>query len=233
MNSAPTNYARTNYAMVRRLILKDWYLNRWMIIGSIPAGLASLAIVLTGKQVAFLLSIILLCMVIIGVGAQLAVVTTINERKEQTLAFIMSLPVSWREYTAAKILANLIIFLIPWLAITAGALGILLLPGATHGLIPFIAIMAVEMLVTTCLIIAAGVITESQAWLTVAILCSSLGLNILGYVFAHTRGIAPQMWGMSVHWTAASCTILLAEFLVAALILALTFFVQSRKTDFL
>jgi hypothetical protein len=41
------------------------------------------------------------------------------------------------------------------------------------------------------------------------------------------------MWGMSVHWTPASCTILVAEFLVAALILALTFFVQSRKTDFL
>ena len=89
MNSSPTNYA-----MVRRLILKDWYLNRWMIIGSVPAGLASLAIILTGKQVAFLISIILLCMVIIGVGAQLAMATTINERKEQTLAFIMSLPVS-------------------------------------------------------------------------------------------------------------------------------------------
>jgi len=55
MNSSPTNYA-----MVRRLILKDWYLNRWMIIGSVPAGLASLAIILTGKQVAFLISIILL-----------------------------------------------------------------------------------------------------------------------------------------------------------------------------
>ena len=86
--------ARTNYAMVRTLILKDWYLNRWMILGSIPAGLGSLAIVLTGKPVTFLLSIILLCALIIGVGAQLAGVTTINERKEQTLAFIMSLPVS-------------------------------------------------------------------------------------------------------------------------------------------
>ena len=101
---------RTNYAMVSTLILKDWYLNRWLVLASVLVGLASLAIVLTGKQVAFLLSIIFLCMVIIGVGAQLATVTTINERKEQTLAFIISLPVSWREYTAAKLLANLIIF---------------------------------------------------------------------------------------------------------------------------
>jgi ABC-2 type transport system permease protein len=222
-----------NYAMVRRLIVKDWYLNRWMIIASVPAGLASLAIVLTGKQVAFLVSIILLCMVIIGVGAQLVIVTTVNERREQTMAFIMSLPVSWREYTAAKILANLILFLIPWLALTAGAIGILFLPGATHGLIPYIAIMSVEMLVTTCLLIAAGVITESQAWATVAIFFSSLGFNVFGYVFAHTRGISPQMWGAQMHWTPAAWTVLLAELLLVPLLLGLTFFVQSRKTDFL
>lgn len=227
------NRTRTNYAMIRRLILKDWYLNRWMILGSIPVGLASLAIVLTGKEVAFLISIILLCMVIIGVGAQLAVVTAINERKEQTLAFVMSLPVSWREYTAAKILANLIIFLIPWVPITAGALGVLLLPGAVHGLIPYTAIMAVEMLVTTCLIIAAGIITESQAWTTVAICCSSLGLNILGYVFAHLRGISHVMWGTQIHWTPTAWTVLVAELLMVPLLLGLTFFIQSRKADFL
>lgn len=227
------NSARTNYVMVRRLILKDWYLNRWMILASVPAGLASLAIVLTGKQVAFLISIILLCMVIIGVGSQLAVATTVNERKEQTLAFVMSLPVSWREYTAAKILANLIIFLIPWVAITAGALGVLLLPGATHGLIPYIALMSAEMLVTTCLIIAAGVITESQAWTTVAILCSSLGLNIFGYVFAHLHGISREMWGAQIQWTPTAWIVLTAEVLMVPLLLGLTFFIQSRKTDFL
>ena len=224
---------RTNYAMVRTLILKDWYMNRWMILGSIPAGLGSLAIVLIGKQVALLLSIIFLCMVIIGVGAQLATATTINERKEQTLAFIISLPVSWREYTAAKILANLIIFFIPWFIVSVSALLVLLLPGATHGLIPFTAIMAVEMLVTTCLIITAGVITESQAWVTVAILCSSLGINILGYVFAHLRGISAYMFGMQVRWTATAWTVLIAELLIVPLLLGMTFYIQSRKTDFL
>jgi hypothetical protein len=219
--------------MVRRLILKDWYLNRWMIIAAVPAGLASLAIVLTGKPVAFMLCIILLCMIIIGVGAQLAMATTVNERKEQTLAFVMSLPVSWREYTAAKILANLIIFLIPWLPLTAGALCVLLLPGAGHGLVPYAAIMSVEMLVTTCLIVAAGIITESQAWTTVGICCSSLGLNLLGYAFAHLRGISRYMWGAQVHWSPTAWIVLIAELLTVPLLLGVTFFVQSRKTDFL
>jgi len=227
------NRQRMNYAVVRQLILKDWYLNRGVILGSIPVGLGALAIVLTGKQVAFMLCIILLCMVIVGVGAQLAFVTTINERKEQTLAFVMSLPVSWREYTAAKILANLIIFLIPWLLLTAGALGLLLLPGATHGLVPYTAIMALEMLITTSLIVAAGIITESQAWTTAGIFCSSLGINLLGYVFAHVPGIAKYMWGTRVYWSSTAWIILICELLTVPLLLGVTFFVQSRKTDFL
>lgn len=222
-----------NYAMVRRLIFKDWYLNRWMIFSSIPLGLASLAIVLTGKPVAFMLCMILLCMIIVGMGAQLAMVTTISERKEQNLAFVMSLPISFREYTAAKILANLIIFLIPWLLLTAGAIGVLLLPGATHGLVPFTTIMAVEMLITTCLIVVAGITTESQAWATVGIFCSSLGINVLGYVFAHVHGISNFMWGNRVHWTPTAWIILGAELLTVPLLLGFAFFIQSRKTDFL
>ncbi|KAA6457239.1 hypothetical protein DYQ86_23190 [Acidobacteria bacterium AB60] len=227
------NRASINYAVVRHLILKDWYLNRGVILGSIPIGLGALGLVLTGKPVTFILCIILLCMVIVGIGAQLAMVTTINERKEQTLAFVMSLPLSWREYTAAKILANLIIFLIVWLPLTAGALGLLLLPGATHGLLPFAAIMAAEMLLTNTLIVVAGIITESQAWTTAGIFCSSLGINVLGYVFAHVPGIATYMWGPRVHWTPAAWTILAGELLTVALLLAMTFYIQSRKTDFL
>ena len=227
------NSSRINLAVVRHLILKDWYLNRGIILGSIPVGLGALALVLTGKPVTFMLCIIILCMVIVGVGAQLAFATTINERKEQTLAFVMSLPVSWREYTAAKILANLIIFLIPWLLLTAGALGVLLLPGATHGLLPFTAIMAVEMLVTTTLIVVAGIITESQAWTMAGIFCSSLGINVLGYVFAHLRGISMYMFGSRVQWTSTSWSILICELLAVPMLLGATFYVQSRKTDFL
>lgn len=222
-----------NPAIVRSLILKDWYLNRAMILISVPAGLGALALILTGSKAAFMLSMVLVCTDLIFVGAQLATVTTVNERKEQTLAFVMSLPVSWREYTAAKILANLIIFLIPWLPLTAGAIGVLFLPGATHGLVPYAAIMAVEMLLTICLIVVAGVISESQVWTTVAILVTSIGIDGFGYLFAHLHGISAYMWGMRVHWTPTAWIVLAAEFLMVPLLLGATFSIQSRKTDFL
>ena len=42
-----------NFLMVRRLILKDWYLNRWLILGAVPLGLAALALDLTGSRSPF------------------------------------------------------------------------------------------------------------------------------------------------------------------------------------
>ena len=62
-----------NHAMVKRLMLKDWYLQRWAIVASLAGALASLGIVATGNKVAFLLGIILLVMVIVFIGAQMAV----------------------------------------------------------------------------------------------------------------------------------------------------------------
>src|ERR1035441_961046 len=104
-----------NYAMVKRLILKDWYLQRWAILASLVGVVATLCIIATGAKLVFLLALILLAMVIISIGAQMTVSTIVRERKEQTLPFVMSLPISYREYTASKIWGNLLIFLVPWL----------------------------------------------------------------------------------------------------------------------
>ena len=115
-----------NYAIVKELVLKDWYLQRWVIMASLVGVVATLGIIATGGKVAFLLGLILLIMVIISIGAQMAVATIVTERKEQTLPFVMSLPISYREYTASKIWGNLLIFLVPWLTMVLGSFGLLL-----------------------------------------------------------------------------------------------------------
>ena len=97
---------RMNYEMVKRLILKDWYLQRWAIRRSLVGVAATLGIIASGGKVAFLLGLILLIMVIISIGAQMPMSTIVTERKEQTLPFVMSLPISYREYTASKIWAT-------------------------------------------------------------------------------------------------------------------------------
>ena len=222
-----------NHAMVKRLILKDWYLQRWMIFAALAGTLASLGVVATGNKVAFLLGLILLIMVIISVGAQMAVSTIVNERKEQTLPFVMTLPISYREYTASKIWGNLLIFLVPWFTMVLGGLFLLLYDAKTYGLVPYFAIMSTEILVSTSLVIATALITESQGWTVAAIMVGNVGINLIGYLVAHIAGIAQGMWGSAIRWSAAATGLLLAEFATIVLLLGITFWVQSRKKDFL
>lgn len=222
-----------NYAMVKRLILKDWYLQRWAILASLAGVAATLGIIATGGKVAFLLGLILLIMVIISIGAHMAVSTIVTERKEQTLPFVTSLPISYREYTVSKILGNLLIFLVPWLTMVLGSFGLLLLSPSSRSLLPYTAIMATEILLSTCLILAVALITESQGWTVAAIMVGNLAVNGIGYIVAHIAGIAKGMWGSTIQWSGAASAVLLAEFTTIVLLLAVTFFVQAKKKDFL
>jgi ABC-2 type transport system permease protein len=222
-----------NYTMVKRLILKDWYLQRWVILGCLAGGVVSLGIVATGSKGGFYIGLLLLVTALIVIGAQVSGSTIVSERKEQTLAFAMSLPISYREYTLSKIAGNLLIFLGAWIPLVIGSLSLLLYQPKTYGLVPYTAIMATEILVSTCLVIAVSVITESQAWMIVAIMIGNVGLNIVGYLVAHIPSIAKGMEGSSIQWTPAASVVLFAEFATIALLIGGTFFLQSRKKDFL
>lgn len=223
-----------NYSMIKRLILKDWYLQRWMILASLLGGVVALGIVCLGGNAAFMVGLILLITALVAVGAQLAIATMVNERKEQTLPFVMSLPISYTDYTVAKLLGTILIFLVPWLLLVLGSLALFAVPhGIPHGLLPFTAIMATEILVNTCLIIAVALVTESQAWTVGAIMVGNISINLVGYYIAHLPGIAKGMGGSSVMWSQTASIALLTELATITLILWLTFFLQSRKRDFL
>ncbi len=223
-----------NYSMVKILMLKDWYLQRWIILGSVPGGLLALAITVTMGKAGFFLGIMLLVTVLVALGAQMAISTVINERKEQTLSFIMGLPVSFREYTTAKILANQLAFLLPWTAILLGCLTVILaFKGIPHGMAPYVSIMCTEILVSNCLVFCVAIMTESQAWTIAAIIVGNVAFNAVGYFVAQIPSIAARMNGANMIWNSAAVVLLFSELVLVVLLLTLTFFVQSRKTDFI
>jgi len=146
---------------------------------------------------------------------------------------VMTLPISYREYTASKIWGNLLIFLVPWFTMLMGGLFLLLYDPKGYGLVPYFVIMSTEILMSTCLIIATALITESQGWTVGAIMVGNIGVNLIGYLVAHIPGIAQGMWGSAIRWSGAATGVMLAEFATIALLLGTTFWVQSRKKDFL
>jgi hypothetical protein len=223
-----------NWTMVGRLIGKDWYLQRATILFSLAGGAAAMAILLFGGKAGFTLGLILLVTVLVAIGAIMTTNLTVLERKEQTLAFVMSLPVSYREYTAAKLLGILGIFLIPWSLFMASSFAVLALsPTHSQGLIPYLAIMGTEILMNICLIAAVGLMTESQGWTIAAVMVGNVGLNAIGYMVAHLDGVSRYMFGPAARWTPTASGLLVGEVAAILLLLGGTFAVQSRKRNFL
>ena len=224
-----------NWSMVWRLIWKDWYLNRTVILIALIGGMGTLALVAAarGAQIAVILGMIVVVTILIGMGA-FVMSSTVMERKQQTLPFIMSLPISYREYTMSKILGSLLIFLVLWTAMLVDMLAtILLTPGLPHGLIPFVVIMSVEILMSTCLVTAVAVTTESQMWSVGVAQIGALSLNGIGWWIVRFPGIGGVMTSATVQWTKIATVLLAAELMLIAFMLLITFFVQSRKKDFL
>lgn len=223
-----------NLPMIRRLVLKDWHFMRWPIAGYLGAGGLALVLLSTGGEGSFYAGSILLFTVLISLGIHLAMATVVEERTGQTLPFIMSLPISPADYTTAKILANLLIFVLPWGALLAGTIGVIAgRETVENGLIPFVIILLTSILVSYCLLLAVALVSESQAWTIGAIVFGNLAFQATLYGVSHTPSIAAAMKGDVVVWTPAALAIVGAEVAAIVLLLAGTFFLQNRKTDFI
>ena len=106
-------------------------------------------------------------------------------------------------------------------------------PWFSHGLIPFVVIMSVEILMSTCLIAAVSVTTESQGWTIGVTQIGGLALNAVGFSIVRLPGIGYTMSSHTIQWSRTSILLLLIEFGAIALMIAIAFFVQSRKRDFI
>lgn len=103
-----------NSFMIKRLVAKDWYFNRYIMLGYLLGGMIAMGIMFSGGTARFTIGSILLVTAIISLACHLVMGTVVQERERQTLPFIMSLPVSIKDYTIAKLTANVTVYLVPW-----------------------------------------------------------------------------------------------------------------------
>jgi ABC-type transport system involved in multi-copper enzyme maturation permease subunit len=222
-----------NYAMVRILILKDWYFLRMPILLSLAGGVGSLAIVAFGGQAGFTIGLVLLVTVMVMIAAMMVMNSLVGERENHTLPLVMSLPVSYLEYSTAKILGSLLIFVPFWLALVGGSLALIVAAPVIHGMFAFAAIMGVEILVSTCLMIAVALVTESKGLTIGVMVAGNLALNVVGYFVAHIPSIRSGLWGTTIQWPPAATISVAVEFALIGLMLGVAYFLQSRKRDFI
>ena len=219
-----------NRSIMGRLIAKDLYLYRWLVVITLVAGLASL--LLSGQEGPMgNVGRILFVTTIVVLGVFLAMYGLLAERMSRSVLFALSLPISPMQYLAAKVTASLIAFLIPWGAFLATIIGFTVtLDPPADGSLPYAMGMMGLYLATFCVLIALGVITGSEFWAVAGIIATNTSVPVfLGTVLPF---IAGDVDGPVPVWSPAILATLGIEAAVVVLSLGLAFLVQSRRKDF-
>jgi ABC-2 type transport system permease protein len=219
-----------------RLIAKDLYLYRWLILGSLLAGVLSLVLsgftggdnVTTGPNLGFLLFITS----IIAFGVSLPMVV-LKEHQNKSQLFVLSLPVSPAHYSISKVAAALIAFLVPWLTLTAGVVVVTAATPAPDGGIPFFVAMMTFFLCNFCLLMALTVITMSELAAIAGIGVTNVSVTVFLIQVGRLPGIEGRSQDAAASWSPAILTVLGIELAVILLALGLAFYLPSRKKDFL
>lgn len=219
--------------VVRHLIIKDWDLYKPQIVFTMLGGVAALAVSQWGTEPALVIGTVWFFVSLILVACMLPLTSIVNERKKQTLTFVMSLPISPIEYSAAKLIANLGMFLIPWSTLICAALLVIETRGIIpKGVIPLTLILGFLPLVGFCIITATALVGETEGWGIVANVVVNTSYWLVWYIFTRIPALMANANSRAPVWNSTVVAVLASEFALVLLILGVAFFWQSRKRDF-
>jgi ABC-2 type transport system permease protein len=221
-------------SVIGQLILKDWRLNRMLISLLAGVGLIALVVAQCAGEALRIFATVWFFVSLCILASMLPLTAILNERKKQTLAFVMSLPVSSVQYAAAKALSTAAMFLVPWLTLIASALLFIetrhIVP---HGIIPTLFILAMLPMAGFCLISATALVVEAEGWMMAASLVCNTSYWFVWYLLARIPSLKDHWSGPVAIWNSGVVTVLFSEIGLCVFIVGVAFFFQSRKRDFI
>lgn len=220
-------------SIVKQLVIKDLQLMKRYGIFYWVGGILAIVITVFGGDAAGMVGIILFVGALFGAGVHCAWQTVVEERREQTLAFVMSLPITAREYTSAKLIANLVLVGGIWVTLSAASYVIFIGSAWPAGFIPFMTIVLVAIFVAYIVILATTLIFESITSATIAMVGANLVTQGMLWWVADLHGIRSTIGGQVPVWNSTALTVLTLQIVSAVGLLGVTYYLQSRKTSFI
>lgn len=221
-----------NLPVIRLLVAKDWTLFEKQLAAYVTAGIVALALVGMAKTWSFYAGSLLLIVVLVAAACFAISTSTLNERKDRTLAFVMSLPVSPLDFFFAKMLGNLVTFGVPFVLLTVGTVGVILLTPVPDGLLVFALLVLGHILLAYTVSLAVAMAVESEGWNIFAMIGSMVLINPFMAVVSQIPSIANALRGNEVVWSAPAVAILAAQLLASAAVVAATGWAHCRKKAF-
>ena len=229
----PLNYPSTSIDMIKLLVIKDWQIYQKQLAGFVAGLLLALSLVGTGKPWAFAAGSLLLLVLLTVIGQLLIQTSLVTERKEQTVPFIMSLPVAPMDFYWGKLLANLAIYLVPFALVAGGSAALVLTTPLPDGLlVPFLLVFCF-LLMCFCVMLCVAIAVESEAWITFTMVALMTLIGPFIYGIMRIAAIRTNLNTDNIVWSAPAVGLLAGELIVIAIVLGVTSWIHSRKTSFL
>ena len=220
-------------AVARKLVLKELYVHRWMM-ATASAAVAGSALLCAFGKAAFNVGALAWMTTLIACGVMLAIYGVMNERKEQSLLFVLSLPVSTGQYVLAKIIGLLLAYLVPWLAATAAAVALgLLSPAINDGLLPYVVTLCGFLLANFAVVLSGTLLARSEGRVTALIIATNMAVSLFLFIVGALPGIRDHIGGPAPVWNGTVLAIVLVELAVFAFVLVLPLLTAARRRDFL
>jgi ABC-2 type transport system permease protein len=219
--------------VTRKLIAKELYVNRWLVIGGALSGVASALVATLGKT-GFNIGALAWLTTIIALGVMLSLYGIMNERKEHSLQFVLSLPLSIADYVRAKMVGLSLCFLLVWLV--SSAAGLLLVFGKDSipdGIAPYVVLLCFFMLANFAVVLLGMLQAQTEALSSAVIIVTNMGVSIFMFTIGPMPGIAKHMWAPAPVWNSTFWMVLGCELAVLAIALALPLLLAARRRDFL
>jgi ABC-2 type transport system permease protein len=217
-----------NTSVIRLLVLKDWQLFQKQLAFYVLAGIVALCFLGLAKPWAFYVgSLMLLIVVVSSISTSLVV-----ERKEQTLAFVMSLPVSPREFTLSKLIGNLLTFGVPFVVLLGGALALVMFSPLPDGLFVYTLLIFAWLLFAYAISLAVAMSVESEGWATFAMIGSMVMINPYIMGLGQLEVIRTYTTKNAVVWTTPTVAIMTTLALLAVAVIGVTTWHHARKPAF-
>ena len=219
--------------LARKLIAKDFFLHRWLIIGSTVAGLVGLVIAAEGR-IRFNIGMLLWLTTIVAFGCVLSMYAIANERKERALQFVLSLPLSHNDYVRIRVVGLLFCFVVPWAILTAGAVAlVLVMPNLPDGMIVPVLLLCGFLLANYSIVLCAALHTASEGLMSIVIVVTNMNITLFIFLIGGLPALHVQLSAPAPAWNSAFWTVLAVEAATLLVTLSLPYIFAASRRDFI
>jgi ABC-2 type transport system permease protein len=219
-------------SVTQKLIAKELYVNRWFMVLSSLAGVVSVVIAGTGK-VGLNIGSLTWITTIVAHGVMLAIYGIQNERKEHSLLFVLSLPLSPADYVRGKQIGLALCYLVPWLISSVAALVMVAVTAVPDGLLPYLVLLCTFLAMNFSLVLCGALHARSETLMTAVIIVTNMAVTLFMFLVGGLQAINTHMWGATPVWNSTFWVVLIVELFAFALAFLLPFLVAARRRDFI